>query len=120
MVTYGLDYGRFLLYPGEILRIDARGSLEVICEAGSLWVTGGGQGEHCAADHNLRAGEASSALSGRILVEGDGIFRLSPERGCRLRSTGKKRQILHPRRPRGAMDGLALLPSPILNGEKHV
>jgi hypothetical protein len=115
-----VTYGRFLLYPGEMLRIDAQRSLEVICEAGSLWVTGSGLGENRAVDHNLHAGEASSVLSGRILVEGDGIFRLSPEGSCGLRSTGKKRQILHPFPPRGAMDGLALLPSPILNGEKHV
>lgn len=68
-----MTYARFLLYPDEVLRFDARRPLDIRCENGRLWLTAGTEG----VDHHLCAGETAHSPAGRILIEGDGIVTLS-------------------------------------------
>ena len=70
-----LTYARFLLYPGEVLRLDGRTPLTILCERGELWVTAGVEGM----DHDLKAGQQLRCPNGRILVEGDGVLSVLPE-----------------------------------------
>ena len=63
-MTALMTYGRFLLYPGEVLRLDTRQTVSVRCEQGQLWVTATQPG----IDQALAAGEAASGR-GRVLVE---------------------------------------------------
>lgn len=67
-----MTYARFLLYPDEVLRFDARCPLDIHCEQGGLWLTAGTEG----IDHHLRSGETARSPAGRILIEGDGIVTL--------------------------------------------
>lgn len=80
-----MTYARFLLYPGEVLRLDGRRPLAVRCEQGRLWVTAGRDG----IDHDLGPGQRALCRYGRILIEGDGVAAIdaaesSTERGAAL------------------------------------
>ena len=72
-----LTYARLLLYPGEVLRLDGRAPLTILCERGELWVTAGVEGM----DHDLKAGQQLRCPNGRILVEGDGVLAVLKENG---------------------------------------
>lgn len=72
-----LTYARLLLYPGEVLRLDGRAPLTILCERGELWVTAGVEGM----DHDLKAGQQLHCPNGRILVEGDGVLAVLREAG---------------------------------------
>jgi len=72
-----LTYARLLIYPGEVLRLDGRAPLTILCERGELWVTTGVEG----LDHDLKAGQQLRCPNGRILVEGDGVLTVLPEDG---------------------------------------
>ena len=78
-----VTYARFLLYPGEVLRVDGRERLAIRCEQGGLWLTAGCEG----IDHNLSHGEQAICDSGRILIEGQGVLTLAAAaHDCRLPS----------------------------------
>ena len=69
-----ITYARLLLYPGEVLRIDADEALEFQSEHGRFWLTADDAG----VDHALDDGESSGCVHGRIVVEGEGILLLRP------------------------------------------
>ncbi len=93
-----VTYARFLLRAGEVLRLDARESLRLLCEQGSLWVTAGEEG----VDHALRNGETIVCRRGRIVVEGPGELSLAPVEGDS--SAGGRRQVWgHGRFPLGEL-----------------
>lgn len=60
--------GRFLLHPGELLRLDLDCRHDLRCDQGRLWVTAGQEG----LDHELLAGHSVPCGRGMILVEGEG------------------------------------------------
>jgi len=68
-----VTYARFLLYPGEVLRLDNREPLNILSEQGTLWVTVGEEG----IDHDLLPGASISCGAGRVLIEGPGIVALA-------------------------------------------
>ena len=68
-----VTYARFLLYPGEVLRVDGRERLAIRCEQGRIWLTAGVEG----IDHYLSPGEQAICDSGRILIEGQGVLTLA-------------------------------------------
>jgi len=71
-----LTYARFLLYPGEMLRLDGSTPVTLQCEQGSLWVTAGSEG----IDHALGRGEQLVCPSGMILIEGSGALLVMARR----------------------------------------
>jgi len=73
-----VTYGRFLLYAGEVLRADACKPLRVWCEQGRVWLTAGAEG----IDHQLAGGEGQDCPPGRLLIEGNGVVRVSGGAGC--------------------------------------
>lgn len=75
-----LTYARFLLYPGEILRLDGSTPLTLRCEQGSLWVTAGSEG----IDHAFGSGEQLVCPGGTILIEGSGALLVMAQRKPRL------------------------------------
>lgn len=86
-----LTYARFLLYPGEVLRLDSTSTLRVCCESGRLWLTAGGEG----IDHDLTADDFAEVPGGRLLIEGDGMAVLRIE-AHRLRRTLTQLQLSPP------------------------
>lgn len=93
-----MTYARFLLYPGEVLRLDGRRPLAVRCERGRLWVTAGRDG----IDHDLGPGQRALGLEGRILIEGDGVAAIENAPAMERR----------PALPRQPFVNLALLAAP--------
>lgn len=93
-----MTYARFLLYAGEVLRLDGRQPLAVRCERGRLWVTAGGEG----IDHDLAPGQRALCVAGRILIEGDGVAAIET-------APVKERRPALPRQP---FVNLALLAAP--------
>nr|MBL8412354.1 DUF2917 domain-containing protein [Dechloromonas sp.] len=75
-----LTYARFLLYPGEMLRLDGSTPVTLYCEQGSLWVTAGREG----IDHALAGGERFVCPAGTILIEGSGTLLVMAKRQPRL------------------------------------
>jgi hypothetical protein len=59
--------GRFLLYPGELLRLKLAGKVGLRCDRGRMLVTAGREGR----DHELHKGDRM-ACGGLVLVEGEG------------------------------------------------
>lgn len=93
--------GRFLLYPGELLRLDLGTSVGLRCDSGRLLVTASrGRG-----DHELRRGERVEC-EGLVLVEGPGELRV--DRACRLPWPFSRERI--------ELIGIR----PDFNGERHV
>jgi len=86
-----LTYARFLLYPGEVLRLDSTSTLRVCCESGRLWLTAGGEG----IDHDLAADDFAEVPGGRLLIEGDGMAVLRIEAPPRLRRAVTQLQLSH-------------------------
>jgi hypothetical protein len=91
-----LTYARFLLYPGEVLRLDSIRTLRVCCESGRLWLTAGGEG----IDHELGAGHFAELPSGRLLIEGEGVAVLRVEGAHRFQPAISRLQlsqsVIHP------------------------
>lgn len=71
-----MTYGRFLIYPHEVLRLDCREPLRIQSEQGQLWITVGDEG----VDHYLLPGQQLSCRRGRILIEGAGIVAIAASR----------------------------------------
>ncbi|WP_428825178.1 DUF2917 domain-containing protein [Azonexus sp. IMCC34842] len=69
-----VTYARFLLYPGEVLRVDGGRPVNIACEQGELWLTAGRE----RIDHVLRPGERVRCPKGLILIEGSGVLSISP------------------------------------------
>ncbi|UCV02223.1 DUF2917 domain-containing protein [Dechloromonas denitrificans] len=69
-----VTYARFLLYPGEVLRVDGGRPVTIACERGELWLTAGRE----RIDHVLRPGERAQCPKGLILIEGSGVLSISP------------------------------------------
>jgi hypothetical protein len=59
--------GRFLLYPGELLRLKLPGKLGLRCDCGRMLLTAGREGR----DHELYKGDRV-VCGGLVLVEGEG------------------------------------------------
>lgn len=85
-----LTYARFLLYPGEVLRLDCIRPLRVCCEAGRLWLTAGVEG----IDHDLGAGHFAEVPGGRLLIEGEGDVVLRLEAPHRLDRAVSRLQLV--------------------------
>lgn len=68
-----MTYGRFLIYPKEVLRLDCQEPLIIQSEQGQLWITVGDEG----IDHHLLPGQHLFCRRGRILIEGAGIVAIT-------------------------------------------
>ncbi len=64
---------RVVVGAGELVRLDCDAPVRVLCEQGALWITSSAAAE----DICLSAGQQAQGCQGVVLLEGEGVLRVS-------------------------------------------